>query len=236
MEVRELWAATVTPEEVGFCAAAQVVRIHRHFTELSTGEESDETVLGISSLLPQNDAAQGESNLDCRSDVYSLGATLYRVVTGQIPFGDVKGTAPMVKHVTDQLDDPRDLNPDVTANAASLIRKMMAKDRQHRQNGWAEVLTDIRSVREGRKPSSLLDPKIKSTIKFLAAGRAAGKEVRQVLVARQARTPGQGDSYETAVADLKSAIQFHVETFGTDVLEVDPPVLEAFIAETGVPV
>jgi hypothetical protein len=56
--VRELWATCVTPEEVGFCAAAQVVRIHRHFTEQSTGKESDETALGISSLLPQGDAAR----------------------------------------------------------------------------------------------------------------------------------------------------------------------------------
>jgi len=46
---------------------------------------------------------------------------------------------------------------------------------------------------------------------------------------------GQGDTYEAAVIDLKSAIQFHIETFGVDTLEVDPPILEAFIAEAGVP-
>jgi predicted RNase H-like HicB family nuclease len=45
---------------------------------------------------------------------------------------------------------------------------------------------------------------------------------------------GQGDTYEAAVADLKSALQFHKETFGEDALEVEPPILEAFIAETGV--
>ena len=45
---------------------------------------------------------------------------------------------------------------------------------------------------------------------------------------------GQGDSYEEALADVKSAIQFHIETFGTETLEMEPPVLEAFIAETGV--
>ena len=45
---------------------------------------------------------------------------------------------------------------------------------------------------------------------------------------------GQGDSYEEALADVKSAIQFHIESFGGEVLETDPPVLEAFIAETGV--
>jgi predicted RNase H-like HicB family nuclease len=45
---------------------------------------------------------------------------------------------------------------------------------------------------------------------------------------------GEGDTYEDALADVKSAIQFHVETFGMEVLETDAPVLEAFIAEAGV--
>jgi predicted RNase H-like HicB family nuclease len=45
---------------------------------------------------------------------------------------------------------------------------------------------------------------------------------------------GQGDTYEEALSDVKSAIRFHIETFGDDVLNVEPPVLEAFIAEAGV--
>lgn len=43
---------------------------------------------------------------------------------------------------------------------------------------------------------------------------------------------GQGDTYEAALDDVKSAIQFHVETFGPEALEVGPPILEAFVAET----
>jgi hypothetical protein len=45
---------------------------------------------------------------------------------------------------------------------------------------------------------------------------------------------GEGDSYKNALADVRSAIQFHIETFGSEVLETDQPVLEAFIAETEV--
>lgn len=45
---------------------------------------------------------------------------------------------------------------------------------------------------------------------------------------------GQGDTYEEALSDIKSAIRFHIETFGKEVLELEPPVLEAFIAETRV--
>ena len=47
---------------------------------------------------------------------------------------------------------------------------------------------------------------------------------------------GEGDTYEAALADVKSAIQFHVETFGKEVLESETPVLEAFVAELGVTV
>lgn len=45
---------------------------------------------------------------------------------------------------------------------------------------------------------------------------------------------GQGDSYEEALADVRSAIRFHVETFGKESLESDSPVLEAFVADTEV--
>lgn len=45
---------------------------------------------------------------------------------------------------------------------------------------------------------------------------------------------GQGDTYEEALADVKSAIQFHIETFGPDVVLDEVPVIEAFVAETGV--
>jgi predicted RNase H-like HicB family nuclease len=45
---------------------------------------------------------------------------------------------------------------------------------------------------------------------------------------------GQGDTYEEALSDVKSAIRFHIETFGEAVLEVEPEVLEAFVAEAGV--
>ncbi len=47
---------------------------------------------------------------------------------------------------------------------------------------------------------------------------------------------GQGDTYEDALKDVRSAIAFHLETFGRAALDVDPPVLEAFVAEAGVEV
>ncbi len=45
---------------------------------------------------------------------------------------------------------------------------------------------------------------------------------------------GEGDTYEAALADVKSAISFHIETFGSDVIEDKPSILEAFVAETSI--
>lgn len=45
---------------------------------------------------------------------------------------------------------------------------------------------------------------------------------------------GQGNTYDEAFADVKSAIRFHIESFGEDALEVEPPILEAFVAEAKV--
>jgi predicted RNase H-like HicB family nuclease len=46
---------------------------------------------------------------------------------------------------------------------------------------------------------------------------------------------GEGDTYEEALKDVQSALKFHIETFGADMLDgEDGPVLEAFVAETTV--
>ncbi len=45
---------------------------------------------------------------------------------------------------------------------------------------------------------------------------------------------GAGDTYQEALADVKSAIRFHIETFGVEVLNTDEQALEAFVAETAV--
>ena len=47
---------------------------------------------------------------------------------------------------------------------------------------------------------------------------------------------GEGDTYEAVLADVKSAISFHLETFGKEVIENASPVLEAFVAEAGIAV
>ena len=45
---------------------------------------------------------------------------------------------------------------------------------------------------------------------------------------------GEGGTYDQALKDVESAIQFHTDSFGKEVLDIDPPILEAFVAEAGI--
>jgi predicted RNase H-like HicB family nuclease len=45
---------------------------------------------------------------------------------------------------------------------------------------------------------------------------------------------GEGDTYEEALADVQSAMTFHIETFGSEVVEDASSVLEVFVAEAGI--
>ena len=47
---------------------------------------------------------------------------------------------------------------------------------------------------------------------------------------------GEGDTYEEALSDAMSAVRFHVESFGDDVLDIDSPVLDVFLVEAGLDV
>ncbi len=108
--------------------------------------------------------AEGLPDLDCRADIYSLGATLYHLVTGRLPFGDSPGNSAMDRHRDDFLPDPLELNPGLSAGAAWLIEKMMVKDRAFRTPYWSNVLEDIGEVLAGRFPREPLPQPGQSTV------------------------------------------------------------------------
>ncbi|MFH0907437.1 MAG: serine/threonine-protein kinase [bacterium] len=99
--------------------------------------------------------AEGVPDLDCRSDIYSLGAMLYHMVTGVLPFAGSVGSTAMDKHVSDHLPDPLDLNPEISQGLAWLIEKMMIKDRALRPQTWVSILYDMKEVRNGGFPTNL---------------------------------------------------------------------------------
>lgn len=122
-----------------------------------------ENFLGTPSYVSP-EQVQGASDLDCRTDIYSLGAMLYHMVTGEMPF---KGHAPkkiLEKQLFGHLPDPQEVNPDLSSGVTWLIEKMMIKDRSVRSQTWDDVQTDIQEIMQGGVPAGKMPAAGQSTV------------------------------------------------------------------------
>jgi hypothetical protein len=87
---------------------------------------------------------------DIRSDIYSLGATLYAMVTGRKPHAELSPIEILQKKVKARPVDPRDLRSDLSDGVAGVIRKMMSPDPAARHSTPSELLEDLRQALAGR--------------------------------------------------------------------------------------
>lgn len=83
------------------------------------------------------------THIDFRSDVYSLGAILYRMVTGKIPFAEKEPNKIIDAHINDYLPYPREIDPTLRHGICQLITRMMMKDPANRYESWRELSRDV---------------------------------------------------------------------------------------------
>ncbi|MDX2130455.1 MAG: serine/threonine-protein kinase [Planctomycetota bacterium] len=95
---------------------------------------------------------RGELNIGPQADVYSLGATLYHMVTGQVPFDGKNPSSVMHKHLKAELVAPDHVNPKLSSGISEVIEMMMAKDAASRYQTCADLIEDLRLVRDGKVP------------------------------------------------------------------------------------
>ncbi|MCX6907053.1 MAG: protein kinase, partial [Verrucomicrobia bacterium] len=99
--------------------------------------------------------ARGERDLDLRSDIYSLGCTLYCIVSGQTPYDGADVFSVMNKHVNEPPPDILTALPTCPKPLVDLLAKMLAKHRGERYQDYGELLADLRDVHEQlMKPAS----------------------------------------------------------------------------------
>jgi serine/threonine-protein kinase len=95
---------------------------------------------------------QCERDLDIRTDIYSLGASLFHAVTGSMPY-EAPNPFEIIGLVLQQpVPNARERRKDVSENLAKLLQMMMAKDRLDRHETPAQVIADLQRVQQGRPP------------------------------------------------------------------------------------
>src|SRR3954452_3735201 len=95
---------------------------------------------------------RGDVDIDFRADVYSLGATLYHLVTGRPPFDGETPSAVMHKHLKQPLIPADHVNTNLSAGIGEIIDVAMAKDREERYSSTEDMLEDLEPVRKGEPP------------------------------------------------------------------------------------
>jgi len=132
----------------------------------------------------------GGADLDIRSDIYSLCATLYKLVTGHAPFSGATVWDVVAKVINERVPDPRSVAPAISARTAAIILTGTSKDALHRYQDPLELKSDIELVLEGKDPAVAMKLAA-SSVRAPRAARAADQP-RQAARAVAGSVPAAG--------------------------------------------
>jgi serine/threonine-protein kinase len=93
----------------------------------------------------------GGDPVDARSDIYSLGATMYHTLTGSEPFGGDSPMSVMLKHRSEPVRPPNKVNPDVPKDLSDLVLKAMAKNPNDRFQDADSLVAALMELPASRK-------------------------------------------------------------------------------------
>ena len=112
--------------------------------------------------------------VDHRSDMYSCGATFYRILTGTTPFKG-RNTKEIIKaHVNEPLKPPREVNPDIPSYLQDIIVKMMEKSPTKRYESNSVILEQLENAK--RKSTSVSVPNVPTSLRRPSRIRSMEKQ------------------------------------------------------------
>jgi serine/threonine-protein kinase len=104
--------------------------------------------------------ASGEPDIDARSDIYSLGAIVFEMLSGMLPYHADTPMGMVVKHITEPVPHIRELRGELPPACDAVIARAMAKDRSERYQTASELADALAALVEG-KPAAVPAPAVR---------------------------------------------------------------------------
>jgi serine/threonine-protein kinase len=157
-------------------------------TDASRAEEEKDTIRGTPFYIAP-ELIKRREDIDIRADIYSLGGTLYHMVTGSPPFPGKKVNAIFEAHLHKELTPPDHLNTSLSSGLGEVVEFMMAKDRKKRYATPRELIRDLESLQAGEAPKFARQQIQAATLRGLAEGDAADVEIDRRRVRAESGVP-----------------------------------------------
>jgi serine/threonine protein kinase len=115
----------------------------------ATGDVGEEETTSGTVQYMSPEQARGQHDIDVRADIYSLGATLYHMVMGELPFSGGDSLEVMAKQVVEALNSSEIKNRRISKHMHYFIERMMSKDKDLRYSTPKELIEDINEQLDG---------------------------------------------------------------------------------------
>lgn len=135
----------IKPENI-LCSRGGKVKIIDMGLSKSMADDTGLTAAGTTVGTPfyiSPEQARGTSNLDSRTDIYSLGCTVFHMLTGSVPFMREALTDVMLAHTQAPRPDVRELLPEISEASANLVKRMMAIKPEDRPGSPDALVAEI---------------------------------------------------------------------------------------------
>ena len=136
----------IKPDNIMLCHDGTPMLMDMGISKITNDVDESLTLTGTIVGTPyyiSPEQARAENDLDFRSDQYSLGATLFHLLTGRLPFHATSAMGILAQHLQDPVPDSRELNSEISDECNDLIQKMMEKSPDNRFPSWNELINTI---------------------------------------------------------------------------------------------